>query len=432
MTEQEVARSCPASSGSSSSAAAASSSSALRRRFLTAGTGAPTAPAGRRGLMDSRLPRPRLLLGRDPHGRVSGPPPDEVRKVYAAVDGAQRAASPRSGPGPFPEEVDRAARKVIEDAEAGRFLHAPPRARPRHGRARSPVLVRETGPARRAANVCTIEPSGSTLPGPFRHPDRGRRGRDGRRPRAFSRPGLRSSSSSRPGRPSGRPARASRLVERPEGVPLKKLAVLALLLATPLLGRPPGQDAGAPAGGGSQRPPSRAGASGAWNRPFEALPGVSPRFTSGYTGGRKQNPNVRGGVGRGTDTSSPVQVLYDPRGSPTRGSSRSSGQHRPTDGSGQFLRPGIEYRPVLSSTRGAAPAGRGVEGGAGISKPFKAPVVVEIAPGRRLWPAEEYHQQYHRKNRFVTSTTGAAAAGTPAWQTVGTAKIGLAFEPAGD
>src|SRR4029077_12110232 len=48
-----------------------------------------------------------------------GPPSDELRKVYAAVDRAQLAGIDALRAGSVPQDVDRAARKVIEDAGYG-------------------------------------------------------------------------------------------------------------------------------------------------------------------------------------------------------------------------------------------------------------------------------------------------------------------------
>jgi len=95
-----------------------------------------------------------------------GPPPDEVRKVYAAVDGAQRAGLAAFRAGAVPEEVDRAARKVIEDAgRADFFTH-----RLGHGLGmdghEAPYLVRGNRVPLAAGNVCTIEP-GVYLPDRF-------------------------------------------------------------------------------------------------------------------------------------------------------------------------------------------------------------------------------------------------------------------------
>ncbi|HQR46840.1 MAG TPA: Xaa-Pro peptidase family protein, partial [Thermoanaerobaculia bacterium] len=95
-----------------------------------------------------------------------GPPADEVRKVYAAVDGAQRAGFAAFRGGAIPEEVDRAARKVIEEAGYGEFFTH----RLGHGLGldghESPYLVRGNRVPLVPGNVCTIEP-GAYLPGRF-------------------------------------------------------------------------------------------------------------------------------------------------------------------------------------------------------------------------------------------------------------------------
>ena len=51
-----------------------------------------------------------------------GPPSDEVRKVYGVVDRAQRAGIDALRPGAAREDVDRAARRVIEEAGYGAFF----------------------------------------------------------------------------------------------------------------------------------------------------------------------------------------------------------------------------------------------------------------------------------------------------------------------
>lgn len=95
-----------------------------------------------------------------------GPPADEVRRVYAAVDRAQRAGLAAFRAGAVPEEVDRAARKVIEDAGWGGFFTH----RLGHGLGmdghEAPYLVRGNRVPLVAGNVCTIEP-GVYLPDRF-------------------------------------------------------------------------------------------------------------------------------------------------------------------------------------------------------------------------------------------------------------------------
>ena len=87
-----------------------------------------------------------------------GPPSDEFRKVYATVDRAQLAGIEALKAGVTGEDVDRAARKVIEDAGYGKyFTH-----RLGHGLGmdghEQPYLVRGNKKPLAAGNVETIEP----------------------------------------------------------------------------------------------------------------------------------------------------------------------------------------------------------------------------------------------------------------------------------
>ena len=95
-----------------------------------------------------------------------GSPSDEFRKVYAIVDRAQRAGIEALEAGKPAEQVDRAARKVIEDTGYGAyFTH-----RLGHGLGmdghEQPYLVKGNTRPLVAGNVVTIEP-GIYLPGKF-------------------------------------------------------------------------------------------------------------------------------------------------------------------------------------------------------------------------------------------------------------------------
>ena len=87
-----------------------------------------------------------------------GPPSDEFRKVYGIVDRAQMAGIEALKPGVSGEDVDRAARKVIEDAGYGKFFTH----RLGHGLGmdghEQPYLVRGNKRPLSAGNVQTIEP----------------------------------------------------------------------------------------------------------------------------------------------------------------------------------------------------------------------------------------------------------------------------------
>ncbi|HKC24786.1 MAG TPA: Xaa-Pro peptidase family protein [Thermoanaerobaculia bacterium] len=97
---------------------------------------------------------------------VFGRPSDEMVRVYAAVDAAQRAALAAFRAGAIPELVDRAARGVIEKAGWGAFFTH----RVGHGLGmdghETPYLVGGNKRPLVAGNVCTLEP-GIYLPGKF-------------------------------------------------------------------------------------------------------------------------------------------------------------------------------------------------------------------------------------------------------------------------
>ncbi|MGH9400238.1 MAG: M24 family metallopeptidase [Thermoanaerobaculia bacterium] len=95
-----------------------------------------------------------------------GPPSDEMRKVYATVEKAQLAGIDALKAGAIPEQVDRAARKVIEDAGYAEFFTH----RLGHGLGMDvhehPYLVNGNQTPLQAGNVVTIEP-GIYMPGKF-------------------------------------------------------------------------------------------------------------------------------------------------------------------------------------------------------------------------------------------------------------------------
>ena len=95
-----------------------------------------------------------------------GPPSDEVRKVYAAVDRAQVAGIEALKAGATGEDVDRAARRVIEEAGYGPFFTH----RLGHGLGMDghehPYLVRGNTTPLAPGNTVTVEP-GIYLPGKF-------------------------------------------------------------------------------------------------------------------------------------------------------------------------------------------------------------------------------------------------------------------------
>jgi len=139
--------------------------------------------------------------------------------------------------------------------------------------------------------------------------------------------------------------------------------------------------------------------------PFEELPGVK-KVTSGYTGGHKENPTYEEVCSGTTGHVEAVQIEFDPDLFPYEKLVELFWrQIDPTDPGGQFADRGPSYRTAIfyhneeqrriaeESKRRLAESGR-----------FAKPIVTEIRPATAFYPAEEYHQDFHRKNPFRYKT----------------------------
>lgn len=134
-------------------------------------------------------------------------------------------------------------------------------------------------------------------------------------------------------------------------------------------------------------------------KPFEKLPGVIS-VESGYTGGVKENPTyeeVSSGV---TGHAESIQVTYDPaKISYSELLDVFWKQIDPTDAGGQFVDRGLQYRSEIfyhtdEQKRSAEKSREALEK----SGVFDSPVVTRITPVSKFYKAEEYHQDYYRKN----------------------------------
>ena len=144
---------------------------------------------------------------------------------------------------------------------------------------------------------------------------------------------------------------------------------------------------------------------------FDGLPGVVS-VVSGYTGGRKKNPTYEDVSAGGTGHAESVRVVYDPsRVSYGRLLELFWHNVDPTVKDAQFCDHGDQYRSAIfyhnEAQRRLALVSKGrLEK----TKPFKGPIVTEIVPAAEFYPAEEYHQGYHRKNpiryRFYRTSCG--------------------------
>ncbi len=132
---------------------------------------------------------------------------------------------------------------------------------------------------------------------------------------------------------------------------------------------------------------------------FEKLPGVAS-VTSGYTGGSLKNPTYEQVSSGGTGHAESVEVVFDP--------SKVSYEKLvevfwenidPLTENGQFCDRGEQYRSAIffhdDAQRRIAE-----ESKKRVALKLKAKVVTQIVPASVFYPAEEYHQDYSKKNPF--------------------------------
>jgi methionine-S-sulfoxide reductase len=133
--------------------------------------------------------------------------------------------------------------------------------------------------------------------------------------------------------------------------------------------------------------------------PFRMIDGVI-EVVSGYAGGTKENPTYEEVSSGTTGHLESVQVTYDPdRVSYETLLDTFWGQIDPTDPEGQFADKGSQYRTAIfyhdEEQRRLAEASKARINASG---KFKRPVATEIRPFTNFYPAEEYHQDYDKKN----------------------------------
>ena len=122
-------------------------------------------------------------------------------------------------------------------------------------------------------------------------------------------------------------------------------------------------------------------------------------MVAGYTGGKTENPTYEEVCSGKTGHYEAVQVTYDPRIITYEELLDTFWrQIDPTDEGGQFADRGSSYRTAIFyhnkeqrsqaelSKRSLEQSGR-----------FDRPIATKILPASRFYPAEEYHQDYHRK-----------------------------------
>lgn len=131
--------------------------------------------------------------------------------------------------------------------------------------------------------------------------------------------------------------------------------------------------------------------------PFEKTPGVIA-VVSGYTGGQNANPTYRDVSAGGTGHAEAVEVEYDPA-VVSYEKLLVVYWHNvdPFAVDRQFCDEGNQYRTAIfcagERQQKSAEASK-----AEIAARFKRPVATQIVPASVFYPAEEYHQDYYKKN----------------------------------
>ncbi len=144
-------------------------------------------------------------------------------------------------------------------------------------------------------------------------------------------------------------------------------------------------------------------------QPFDKQDGVIAT-TSGYAGGTKAKPTYEEVSSGSTGHTEVVQVLYDPK-KVSYEKLLDIFWHNidPTVKDRQFCDVGSQYRTAIfvhtDDQRRAAEASKAALDKA---KAVKEPIVTPIVAATEFWPAEEYHQDYYRKNpvRYTYYRTG--------------------------
>ena len=153
---------------------------------------------------------------------------------------------------------------------------------------------------------------------------------------------------------------------------------------------------------------------------FDKVPGVVST-TSGYTGGKVANPSYEQVSAKDTGHAEAVEVVYDPK--------RVSYEQLvgyfwhtidPTTKDSQFCDHGSPYRTaIFVHDAQQLAAARASLATLEKTKPFKEPIVTEIALAGPFYAAEEYHQDYYKKNplryKYYRTTCGRDARVQQLW-----------------
>lgn len=144
---------------------------------------------------------------------------------------------------------------------------------------------------------------------------------------------------------------------------------------------------------------------------FDKVPGVIATV-SGYTGGASANPTYEAVSSGRTGHVEVVQVTFDPAKVSYKQLLDVYWKNvDPFDANGQFCDKGSQYRPVIythSTEQKKLAEESKAQAAKDLSAKFKFPVAVSIEDAKPFTAAEEYHQDFYKKNptRYSIYRTG--------------------------
>lgn len=141
---------------------------------------------------------------------------------------------------------------------------------------------------------------------------------------------------------------------------------------------------------------------------FEKLDGVI-EAVSGYTGGRTENPTYKQVSYNDTGHYEAVKITFDPS---IVTYDALLGHYwttvDPTDDTGQFCDKGESYRTAIFARPDQLEDAQASLSAIRQNKPFSAPIVTPVLSAMTFYNAENYHQDYYKKNpvRYKIYRTG--------------------------
>ncbi|MGK4179043.1 peptide-methionine (S)-S-oxide reductase MsrA [Lapidilactobacillus dextrinicus] len=134
--------------------------------------------------------------------------------------------------------------------------------------------------------------------------------------------------------------------------------------------------------------------------PFETRPGII-MVVSGYTGGTVVNPTYDQVATQTTGHVEAVEIIFDNRVVNYADLVAIFWQITdPTDAGGQINDRGQQYRPVIFvQNQKQRQIAEDSKKRLIASKRYQKPIVTTIEAATTFWPAENYHQQFYKKNR---------------------------------